>query len=448
MAERVFLVHGWSVKDTTTYQALHRQLAANGFHLHDVQLGRYVTLDDHVEIRDISRALHAALERELGPTPWTEPFHVVTHSTGAMVVKHWIAHHYVGAFADAQPLANVVFLAGPHFGSRLAHHGRSMLAHVAFRGETGHKVLEALELGSALSWDLGDLWLDEVRWKKKGVRPFCLIGDRVPRGLDDRLKARIFPAYFEEGSDQVIRVPAGNLNFRRYEIDLCTGRRRRVGEVSGVPFGALWRYTHSGSDTGIMNSIRKRSRPDRHQALGLILECLRVTGAQTYARARTRLAEATAETRGKRDAFAQLDFRFRDEDGRPVTDYKVVLGYVDADGRARPSGCVVHTHKNRVTPEHFTAFVRLKDLERGVPFFFEFTADTDTPLVGLTGGRQAIASGEIDAVVRADETTQVDVIVGRHASPKLFVFHSGDDPDLHVAWDREGNVTDTGLAWK
>ena len=47
------LVHGWSVSETTTYQALHKQLARQGFDLQEIFLGRYVSLDNEVEIREM-----------------------------------------------------------------------------------------------------------------------------------------------------------------------------------------------------------------------------------------------------------------------------------------------------------------------------------------------------------------------------------------------------------
>ena len=202
MTERVFLIHGWSVSETTTYQALHKKLAENGFDLQEIHLGRYVSLDNDVEIRDIARALHSALERVLG-RDWTTPFHIITHSTGALVSKQWIVRHYTGRFAAKKPLRNIVFLAGPHFGSRLAHHGRSMLAQVAHLGDTGKKVLNALELGSEFSWQINEAWLDSANWKAKGIRPYNLIGDRVVKQF---FQSRIFPAAFEPGSDMVVRV--------------------------------------------------------------------------------------------------------------------------------------------------------------------------------------------------------------------------------------------------
>ena len=48
----------------------------------------------------------------------------------------------------------------------------------------------------------------------------------------------------------------------------------------------------------------------------------------------------------------------------------------------------------------------------------------------------------------SDQTTQIDITLSREQSRNLFVFHHGDDPDLHVRWDRRGEVVKTGLRHK
>ncbi len=448
MAQKVFLVHGWSVQETTTYQALHLQLARHGYQLEEVSLGRYVSLEDRVGIGDIARAMHLALTEKL-EDDWSRPFHVITHSTGALVVRHWIAHHYTGSCASNRPLQNVVFLAGPHFGSRLAHHGRSMLAQARYLGATGAQILNGLELGSAFSWQLATEWLDEGAWRGKGVRPFCLIGDRVQTALAERIAAAVFPAAFEPGSDMVVRCAAGNLNFARYELDVRDRSLRRVGGIDGVPFAALADYVHSGADRGIMNSIKRRSDPSRHLPLRLILRCLGVTDAAGYAAVADELAAVTAATRDKRPGFAQLDFRFRDDTGAPIADYVFKLGLLDAQGREVPSKAVCHTHKNEETPSHFTAFIEMRRLETGAPLFIDFRSSSGSRLFSYqpdpvrvsAGGPRELPGG----LIRQDHTTQIDVTLSREPNRNLFVFHPGDDGDLHLRWNRDGEVVETGL---
>ncbi len=438
MKQKVFLIHGWSVQETTTYQAFHTKLAENGFDLQEVYLGRYVSLEDDIEIRDIAKALHRALHRKLNGD-WGRPFHIVTHSTGALIAKQWIVHHYKGRFAEKKPLKNIVFLAGPHFGSRLAHHGRSMMAQARYRGETGQKVLEALELGSAFSWQINEAWLDPASWKKKGIRPFNLIGDKV---RNDRFKSRIFPAGYEQGSDMVVRVPAGNSNFKLFSLSAGKKKLNPVGSIEGVPFAALKDFTHSGDDLGIMNSITSNSTPHTHLGLKLILQCLRVRTKGGYQSAYGALAGETRRTRRVRPGFAQLDFRFRDDQGAPIDDYVFKLGAIK-NGREVPSRTIAHTHKNKNDPGHFTVFINLKELEPRLVYFIEFDADSGSDLFQYKPDpyRATVSPHGITEIITEDQTTQLDVTLSREPSENLFVFHRGDDPKLHVRWNRAGKVT-------
>lgn len=438
MTQKVFLIHGWSAQETTTYQAFHKKLADNGFDLEEIYLGRYVSLENDIEIRDIAKALHRALHKML-KGDWAQPFHIITHSTGALIAKQWIVHHYKDRLAEKKPLRNIVFLAGPHFGSRLAHHGRSMIAQARYRGETGKQVLTALELGSAFSWQINEEWLNLDNWKKKGIRPFNLIGDKVK---NDFFKSKILPAGYEKGSDMVVRVPAGNSNFRRFCLSAGKKKLKPVGNIEGVPFGALKDFTHSGEDLGIMNSITSKSTPNTHLGLKLILQCLRVKTNPEYLAVRDALAKQTKKTRKKRRGFAQLDFRFRDDQGEPIDDYVFKLGAI-VKGKRRASNAVAHTHKNKIDPNHFTVFINLKELEPKYAYFIEFGADSGSDLFHYKPDLyvQPVDAHRITEIIAEDQTTQIDVTLSREPSENLFVFHRGDDQKLHVRWNRKGEVT-------
>ncbi|MGB5337552.1 MAG: hypothetical protein WBO06_00500 [Gammaproteobacteria bacterium] len=444
--EKVFLIHGWSATETTTYQALHLQLAQHGFDLHHIYLGRYVSLDDAVEVSDIAHAMDQALLEQLGKPPWTGRLHMITHSTGALVVKQWLTDYYSGPRAEKRPLKNILFLAAPHFGSRLAHHGRAMVSRVLItRGPSGKRILNALELGSAHSWAANGTLLAADGWLGKGIRPFCLAGDRVPRDL---FKSRIFPAAFETGSDGVVRVPAANLNFRRYRLDAGTRRFRKLGAVTGVPFAALERYVHSDVEHGIMNSITTQAdvRKPAYQNLKLMLECLRVRNSADYTRLQGRLSRVTQTTRKKRRAFAQLDLWFHDETGAPIDDYVWELG-VYVDGRERPSKTIAHTHKNTIDGSRFTVFLDLGHFEPDSAYFMRISTASGTPLYHYHPGEFTVqlSGRQLLDIISADQTTQVEVVFGRRAHSRLFRFHRGDDEDLHVSWDREGEITKSGI---
>jgi hypothetical protein len=436
--QKVFLIHGWSVRTTQTYQALHLKLAEHGFDLQDIYLGRYVSLENKIEICDIGKALHVALNKELAGN-WNDPFHLITHSTGALVVKDWLVKHYVDEFAQNKALQNIVHLAPPHFGSRLAHHGRSMLAQVMELGETGKKVLNALELASEFNWDVNEKFFDDKNWRNKGIRIFNLIGDRVKRNF---FKYKIFPAAFETGSDMVVRVAAGNLNFKRFLLDGRTGDLSLVGEITNVPFGAMYEFTHSNDDYGILNNIKKKSTPAKQLNLKLIIDCLGVSDDASFNRVSQSLQQATHQTRQKRQGFAQLEFRFRDEEGGPVDDYVITLGVI-VNGVERPSKTIVHTHKNKITPNHFMVFINLKELEPDLTYFIRLNSESNSNLFSYSPDplqTQAPANSITDIIIQ-DQTTQIDVILSRIPSKNLFVFHKGDDKELHVKWNRDGVIT-------
>lgn len=435
--QKVFFVHGWSVRTTQTYQALHLKLAEHGFDLHDIYLGRYVSLEDKIEVSDIAKAMHNAIDKELEGN-WNQPFHLVTHSTGGLVVKDWLVNHYVAKYAQKKALQNIVHLAAPHFGSRLAHHGRSMLGQVMELGETGKKVLTALELSSEFNWAVNEKFFDDANWKNKGVSIYNLIGDRVKK---DFFKYKIFPAAFEQGSDMVVRVASGNLNFKRFRLDGRTGDFSMVGEVKGIPFGALYENTHSNADYGILNNIKKNSTPNKQLNLRLIIDCLNVKDDAGFNQVNQSLQKATNETRQKRQGFAQLDFRFRDEEGRPVDDYVFTLGAI-VNGVRRPSKTIVHTHKNKICPNHFMVFINLKELEPQLPYFIDLNSESNSRLFSYSPDplEIAAAANSITQIIEKDQTTQIDVVLSRNPSENLFVFHKGDDNQLHVKWNRDGII--------
>lgn len=443
MTPKVFLVHGWSVTETSTYQAFHLKLAEFGYDLQEIDLGRFVSLDDKLELTDISHAMHKEMLRRLGKPPWATPFHLICHSTGALVVKEWVSRWYVGPCCEKKPLRNVVFLAGAHFGSRLAHHGRSMLATIYYLGDTGERLLVSLELGSEFSWESNGRWLDPAIWKAKGLRPYCLIGDRVKRSI---FSSTIFPAGFEKGSDMVVRVPAGNLNFRRFMINSDTRKLVPVGQIQGIPFAALADFVHLGPDHGIMNSIKKNTNRANHLSLDLILRCLNVTNPTMYRQVRKELTEVTAKTRSKRQGFAQLDFRFQSDDGLPINDYRFELGAV-VNGHDKPSKIVAHTHKNHFAPNHFTVFLNLKEFEPQLEYFMNFHASAGTGLFTYEPEpfRVKMSGKRLLEVISENQVTQIDVRLTRETHPNLFVFHPGTDQLLHLEWNRDGEIINQGI---
>ena len=294
----IVLIHGYSSESPTAdpasvsniYGDLPRRLRES-YDVVEVDLSRYVSLNDSVSIADIARALNRVL-LEQHPALLADGFHVVIHSTGALVIRTWIR-----LFSSRpSPVRNLVYLAGANLGSGWASIGQGQVArwgrYVFERGaQRGVKVLQALELGSSPSLDL-HLALttpDSRMLEDFQVQEFVIIGTQA----DPSWFA--FPVRYahEDGSDGVVRVAAGNLNFNHVVIRPnekafllpwpTVQTAVRAAEVKGnfpayysvtetsfagkdrklVPCGIPYRCAHSGNDMGIVSGSLPRDQVER-----------------------------------------------------------------------------------------------------------------------------------------------------------------------------------------
>src|SRR5213080_2762610 len=91
----IVLVHGYSAEspspDPTSIPNIyvtHPQRLPATYDVIEVDLSRYVPLNDSVSVADIARGLNRALI-EQHPGLLESGFHVVIHSTGALVIRRW-----------------------------------------------------------------------------------------------------------------------------------------------------------------------------------------------------------------------------------------------------------------------------------------------------------------------------------------------------------------------
>lgn len=233
--EPIILVHGYSAesKDTTldkiaaiygtlpAYLAREMQDAAGGApEVVDVNISRYVSLDDGVDLDDLTIALDRVLKtkfpRLLDPAVG---FNAIIHSTGALVMRNWVRRCSEPGRDEENrfrcPLKRIVHLAGANFGSGWAHVGESLLAkwgrEIVFHEERGLAVLDGLELGSNWSIELHRHFLRPGRalFADYGVMEFCIVGSQIALGPGALTPIRYGK---EDGSDGVVRVASANLN--------------------------------------------------------------------------------------------------------------------------------------------------------------------------------------------------------------------------------------------
>ena len=131
--EPIVLIHGYSAESGETtpetvrniYGTFPDALRENygSANVIEIDVSRYISLEDGLTIDDISRALDRALKRDQQQL-LISGFNVIVHSTGALVIRNWVR-----TFSGRpSPVKRIVYLAGANLGSGWAHIGKGQLA--------------------------------------------------------------------------------------------------------------------------------------------------------------------------------------------------------------------------------------------------------------------------------------------------------------------------------
>ena len=240
------IIHGWS--DThRSFVRLGDRLVAEGIEgdVAHIRLGDYVSLDDDVTFDDLVHALQRAwLQAGLSTQPRTVD--VVVHSTGGLVIRHWMTKFYK---PTTNPIRRLLMLAPANFGSPLAHKGRSFVGRVVkgFKSDrrfhTGTHILKGLELASPFSWNLAerDRFSQETWYGPGLVLCTVLVGTAGYSGIS--------AAANEAGTDGTVRVSTDNLNPMRVTLDFAKDPQKpelQLFEAKGVTaFARLPKDNHS-----------------------------------------------------------------------------------------------------------------------------------------------------------------------------------------------------------
>ena len=384
----VIFVHGWSVRDTSTYGDLPRWLESRGnrdgleVEVGNVYLGRYISFDDTVTVDDIARAFDQAVRDELTTKLKAgQKFACITHSTGGPVVRKWMDLYYKDAL-DKCPLTHLVMLAPANHGAALAQLGKSRLSRIKtfFEGvQPGQRVLDFLEMGSELNWALDESWLD-YDCPAGGVYPFVLTGQKIDRNMYDALNSYTG----EPGSDGVVRVAGANMNYgllrlRQDGDKLVMERARRTKPTA---LGILPGLSHSGDKIGIIRSVTMANAA-QHPTVHWVVRCLKVTSRASYNALSTELDTLSAKTQkderiekvkgffGTRtyetNRYSMPVFRFVDDRGNGLTDYDLLLtAGPNYDEDALPEGFFVDRQRNQKSPGKLTYYLDYDVMETGL----------------------------------------------------------------------------------
>ncbi len=340
----VIFLHGWA-GDLESYGKLPELLLKEDFKLEHIHLGHYTASDDALGIDDYALALNRAV-RDKGIH---QPFDVIVHSTGVLVVRSWLTHFFKPT--DRSPIRNFIMVAPANNGSRLAGWGKKL------PWDWGNKILDALQLGSHYTWELNWEWLRTQRHKNMpGLKIYQILGaknDLVFPGFlekfDEMLGINV-PAFEEEGSDNTIRFCAANLNMRATRLEVHQKMdQSTIYEINDIPIYAFLDRSHFGDTHGLLGAIRSNKDP----VFKLICDIL-------TDRPLPRPTDLTSLP--KKLNYTMLNLRVVDQLGNPYEDFIPHFYLGDADSRKAIK--IAHHAENKEIDCFYIQYKNLASLQK------------------------------------------------------------------------------------
>lgn len=473
----IVLIHGYSSEgaDNTAediYGSLPADLRAKfGAQTLDINLSRWISLSDGVALDDISFAMERALTANADTL--ANGFHVIIHSTGALVVRNWIK-----LFSPKPcPIQNLVHLAGANFGSGLAHIGRGQMARWArfFKGTgRGVKVLNELEFGSSKTIDLHSHFTDAGfdMYQDYQVQEFCIIGSQTLSSM------RHIPVRYikEDSSDNTVRTSAGNLNYNFLRVaptdeaftlsvanleQLIEQRQQDqildtsdiyqfdlsdvADERQAVPFAIAYETAHFGGKIGIVTGTQNRS-----QIVPLVKKALATpyskdkyaATAQAFEHARLKTFDRAAKLKSSAfewnkqsqyEGHAQLIFRLRDQFGAEIEDFDITIKSTPANTRKNKlEEMIEDKHLNKKNKGTITFYLRTQTFNKRSKKWRELLDNVTTVHLEITAHEDhsddiafaplsiKLTPSKIRALVQSFRTTIIDVTLLRLPRTKVF----------------------------
>jgi hypothetical protein len=383
----VVFVHGYSVTNLNTYGELPLRMKQEGIKnkldidVEEIYLGQYISFHDEVLLDDISRAFESAVNEQLSDLIKAKKrFICITHSTGGPVIRNWWSKYYLNSKVTC-PMSHLVMLAPANYGSTLAQLGKGRISRLKswMEGvEPGQGVLDWLELGSTGSWELNTEWIlqGEKNISPDGIFPFVIIGQSIDRKFYDNLNSYTG----ELGTDGVIRSAAANINSQYIKLEQGT-KAADLGKLfladfrtsSATAFRIVHNKSHSGSDMGIMGSVKKEITDKKSaETVKAIFDCIKVSNRVEYDLQAKKFIDETKQVQtdelvenfdGKlfnrkfiHNRYSQLIFKITDTEGNSVTDFDLLFTGPDDDPNHLPEGFFMDRQMNRVNRNTVTYY--------------------------------------------------------------------------------------------
>ena len=340
------IIHGYS-DGPQSFKALRDFFIKEaGFDKRNVFFVDYASMDDEATFNDFADKLDSDYNRLF---PKKERINVVCHSTGALVVRAWLAlrrnrQRVQGKTVDC-PVKRLLMLAPANFGSDLAKMGQSFLG--KFRStffnsfshsedflESGKHVLQGLEPASPFQWELSDYDLHNEDYFSIGddnspdntCFPFVFAAGY---NYADEIQAKFIKARKKPGTDGTVRICGTSLNTRKCRLLFSqTNKPAQVHwytekKFSAIPF-AVFKDLNHGTIIDVKNAAFKGKLGPKE----LILQALNVNTIDDYQKSFThfdKISEKNYKTSitPYKKKYQQFFFSVRDDTDLPVSDFYI-----------------------------------------------------------------------------------------------------------------------------
>ena len=301
---------------------------------------------------DIVEALNRAWDDEPALTREPRSVDVIVHSTGGLVIRHWLSTMK----PEEVPIHRLLMLAPANFGSPLAHTGRSVFGR-AIKGwggnrlfNTGTYILKALELASPYSWALAfeDRFGPKNYYGSGKVLCTVLVGNSGYTGISALAN--------KPGTDGTVRVSTANLECAYLDADFSEDplqpkvKPMRSGKGQ-VAFGIMDGENHS--------TVAAKDRgPKSDQTLPMIVEALQVSDDNfgDWCKRLTEHSESVMASRVDEGAhyhgYQHTVFKVTDQFDNAVDDYVIEM-YLDEPSRSKRNNHVTQKiQENAIASVH------------------------------------------------------------------------------------------------
>jgi pimeloyl-ACP methyl ester carboxylesterase len=335
MAEFTVILHGWS-DCSESFVAVKDFLRANGYQADTIYYADYESREDNITFSDVVDGLHDRFVEKgfIQPdgTANNTTLNVVVHSTGGLIIRHWIWRYYArdGRIADC-PVKRIVMLAPANFGSPLAHRGKSFVGSI-FKGrwkfgdllEVGRQLLDGLELGSPYQWWLAhnDLVLKKPYYRGDGIQVTILVGIEDYEGIRSWVN--------KPGTDGTVVIAGTCIDTAKLTLNVSDPNQPLAWDfqnpVEDFAFGVLPQVNHGS----IVDAAGVNSRTS-----GLLLRALRCNNAADFKALQAELDQETKNTYAAagKPKYQQFIVRAIDDQDAPVSDYTLEFYVVRASKR-------------------------------------------------------------------------------------------------------------------